>query len=222
MLDIDKQLPQRARDRKTDARRRGADPDVAAGGNPRAAAGAGARDGRNRRTRTFSKVPSTRSIRSSYSSASSAVLKARTARCRYPMRRFIARTGQDHRLDRAVAVDGLADRRHLLVHRKGQRVARLRTVERQPGDTVLDGIDQVFGLATGAFIAASPFLFRSNGYQGDGGLRHRDDVASLEHFHRRQHAAAMVLGETIPPDSVPIIIRSFGSGRYWPIRTPCP
>src|SRR6202021_2294461 len=58
--------------------------------------------------------------------------------------RLVAGAGQDQRLDRTVAVGRFADRGHLLVHREGQRVARLRTVERDPADAVLDGIQKIF------------------------------------------------------------------------------
>lgn len=57
---------------------------------------------------------------------------------------MFAGPGEDHRLDRAVGVHGLANRRHLLVHRKGQRVARLRAIEGQVGNAVLGRTDQVF------------------------------------------------------------------------------
>src|SRR6185503_9497085 len=67
---------------------------------------------------------------------------------------LVAGAGQDHRLDRMILVDGLADRGHLLVHRKGQRIARLRPFEGYPGDAVLDGIEQVFGTGDGGVHGA--------------------------------------------------------------------
>jgi hypothetical protein len=64
-------ISERARDRKADARRRGADPDIAAGSNPRAAPVQAPAMAAIVGTRTLSSVPSTRSIRSSYPQAKS-------------------------------------------------------------------------------------------------------------------------------------------------------
>src|SRR5579872_7409140 len=69
--------------------------------------------------------------------------------------------------------DALADRGHLLVHGKGQRVARLWPVEGDTGDAVLDRMDQVFIGAHGSVHGnALPFVslvvaVRSESYRMD-------------------------------------------------------
>src|SRR5216683_2559432 len=143
-----------------------------------------------------------------------------------------AGAGQDHRLDRAVGVDGLADRRHLLVHRKRQRIARLWPVEGQPGDAVLDDIDQVFGRwyrgVHGTLFLFLPLLRSIETIQATAAFDFGIDTTSRR-FRTSMAASTPPLrcgtfARSRPistPDSVPISIRSLKC-PIWPIRNALP
>src|SRR6185437_10581971 len=154
---------------------------------------------------------------------------------------LFAGASEDHRLDRAVGVHGVADRRHPLIHRKGQRVARLRPVKGDPRNAVLDDIEQVFGRLYRGVHRTLFLLWQgklrvrvSNARQG---LQVRQATAALDFGigttsrpFRTSIAASTppprcgTLARSSPisiPDSVPISIKSLKCPR-WPIRKALP
>src|SRR5205085_3456027 len=138
-------ITERARDRKADPGCLGADTDIAARGDPGSAAGAGAGNGGDGRypdllQRAQHAVDPRFVVERILRGLEGAELRDVGAgrKC------LVAGAGQDHRLDRAVGVGVLANLGHLLVHRKRQRVARLRPIEGDAGDAVRNGIDQIF------------------------------------------------------------------------------
>src|SRR6202012_3575438 len=134
---------------------------------------------------------------------------------------LVAGAGDDQRLDRAIGVDALADHGHLFVHRKGQRVARLRTVEGHPGDAVIDRVDQVFiGSYGGVHVAL--FLFFKISGRRYATAAFECGIVTTSRFFRMSMAAITppvrcgTLARSSPistPDNAPISIRSL----KWPI-----
>ena len=144
MFDIDRQLPSVRAIGKPNFAVCGADAQVAAGRDARAAAGAGAGDRGDRRHPAALEVAENpvdaglvleRVLRRLEGAELRDVGAGRE--------RLVAGAGEDHDLDRGIVVHLAADLGHALVHREGERIARLRPVEGDAGNPVADLIEEI-------------------------------------------------------------------------------
>jgi hypothetical protein len=130
-------VAQRARDREAEARIRRADPQVAHRGNGRAAPGAGAGDGSDRGLSTIldgGENPVDLALVGQGLLGGAEL--GELADVGAGGEGFLAGAGDDDGAHRIVVVRLGAELRQPLVHREGQRVARLRAVQRDADDAV--------------------------------------------------------------------------------------
>src|SRR6266571_2215230 len=137
-------VAERPRDRKSEPRRPRRNPQIAAGRDRRTAAGTRAGDGCNgRNAASLERGEDPIDLRFVVERVLRRLEGAKLIDVRARGKRLVALAGQNQGPERPVGVGGVADFLEALVHRKGERVSRLGSIEGYAADSIVHLVQKV-------------------------------------------------------------------------------